>query len=285
MSPLDPPAEWKSEEKEDFKQSSRKQQEAALRLHKSRNSTLEQIKQDSRELDYLKKLDDDIKLFLRALGLKESSPVAMQKAVQMWKEFEYAEDPYKAAAQYLKAKGKQVPSEWFESEGQLDPKFSSLQEKVERVEQQLAQERFAKTAAVLQETWSDFCAEKNAVGKPKFPDINDSESGTKLSSEIGSLVNGITDLSKQFIASRSERIPNLTPDKLFEEAYKFCGGKVDESTDNSGSLSAQDHIAKSRRASLSTPGRGAQIARATSTTKKYKTYREAAEAALATFKE
>jgi hypothetical protein len=284
LSPLEPPAEWNRDEKEAFREGSRKQQEAALRLHNSRAQTVNEIRAARAELEHLKKLNDDVTPYLKAMGVKESSPVALQKALKMWREFEEAKDPRAAAAAYLEAKGVEVPKEFLiDAENTIDPKIAAIQQELSSVKNRLAQEDRARLEETFSSTWQSFESSTNAAGKAKFPDLNDSETGLRLASNIGSLVGGQTELSKQFIANAKERIPNLTWDRLYEEAYKFHGGKVDDS-EAPRPKSQKQHIAISRRAASSVPGRGGSGA-SDSGKKLYKTLREAQEAALASIRE
>lgn len=279
--PLQPPAEWNNEEKADFAASSRKQQEAALRLHRSRMSRLEEIKTAARDFEHVKRLADDIEPFVRALGVKEKPAVAIQKAVALWKQFEEG-DPKAAAAAYLRAKGLNVPRELIENQ-QADPleeKLKPLQEELSSVKMKLAQEEHTKAAEALRQVWTSFEQAKNAAGGHRFPDIlpDKGEAGLRLSSQIGSLVGGHTPLSQQFIASVRARNPEATFETLLTEAYRFYGGRVDDS-EAPKSQSPQQHLYKSNRAASSVPGRGAPASNGG--VRRFKTYREALEAAKA----
>lgn len=287
VSNLQAPAEWSAEEKADWASSSPKQQEAALRLHQSRNSKLEEIKTARREYDSLKSLSDSMTPYLKSVGVKKPTEVALKEAVAMWKEFEEG-DPAVAAAAYLRAKGKEalIPKDWFNENApdpRIDEKITPLQNQVNALTMRLAQADQAQATSILSTAWGEFEGEKNAAGKPKYPDVNESEAGLRLSSSIGSLVRGDTELSKQFVALAKSRIPNLTYNGLLAEAYKYCGGQVIDSA-VSRTQSTQEHIAKSSRAASSVPGRGAQST-SSGPVKKYKTTREAAAAALADFRE
>jgi hypothetical protein len=281
-----PPAEYNREEREDFLALSPKQQEAALRLHRSRMSTLEDIKRHSAELSTYRKLSEDVEPFIKAMGIKDSSPVAIQKAIQMWHDFEKAEDPREAAANYLRAKGREdaIPESWLE--GQEDKKVtaqnSALQEELNQIKLRLAREDHQRALQPVVEALHDFESQKNAAGKPKYPSFRSddtSEEGLKFASSFGSLVNGKTDFSKEFIARTQARIPNLTVSKLYEEAYKFAGGIVDEA-EAPRTQATQKQIQKSNRAAASMPGNGISSA-SSGKVIKYKTTREALAAALA----
>lgn len=275
---LNAPAEWSEEEKQDFYSSSRKQQEASLRLHKSRNSKLEEIKEAAREYNHVKQLNESINPFIKAMGLKERPDVALQKAVQLWKEFEYAEDPRKAAAEYLKAKGVTPPKEWTEVKeaNPLEDKIRTIQEKQDALLNRIAEEERRVVESNLINNWSSFEATKNANGTFKYPDLK-SESGPQLAGQVGSLVNGVTPLSKQFIEVTQKRIPNLDYNRLLEEAYKYLGGKIDDTPARS-QQSAKNHITKAKRAASSKPG-GATMVPIDAGAKKL-THRAALEYAL-----
>lgn len=279
-SKLQPPAEYTAEEKADFLALSPKGQAAQLRLDKSRKAKLEEIKAATKEHEYVKKLADAITPYLKTRGIDEAPEVALQKAIAMWREFE-DNPPEKGAAAFLKAKGRPIPKELLEESevNPLAPEIASLQEDLKSVKNELNQRKVQETAAVLQETWTAFEGTKNASGSPKYPDLGNTESGFKLASKIGSLVSGNTELSKQFIADAKERIPDLTYERLLEEAYRLRGGRVDDSP-AAKTQDTQKHIIQSRRASASRPGSGANSA-SNGLIKKYKTNREALAAAIA----
>lgn len=284
---LKAPAEFTNEEKEDFAASSRKQQEASLRLYKSSRKRFEEIKQATQEYKEIKSLADSTAPFLKVMGVKEKNEVAIQKALALWHGFEYAENPKFAAAQYLMAKGIDPPKEWLDGEkgnnflygnAADDSKIKPLQEKLNLLENRLAQEDKVKVESVLNQTWQSFEATKNASGTSRYPDLQ-GQAGIEKAARIGSLVSGLTDLSKQFIASARDRIPDLTYMKLLEEAYRFNGGRIDD-TAATKTQSAQNHLLKAKRAASSVPG-GASSVGVNGAKKKFLTYREAAAAALA----
>lgn len=284
---LQAPAEWSADEKIDFTTSTPKQQEAALRLHKARQGTLNEIRAAKKDLDDTKRLTETLAPYIKAIGLKKPTEVALKEAIEMWREFEEG-DPDKAAVAYLQAKGRDVPKELLaraQANGPAapDPEKVALQNRLSSVETKIAREETAKASAVLGGAWNLFEQETNAAGIARFPDLGNTESGIRLASNIGSLVGGQTALSQQFIANAKSRIPGLTYPQLLAEAYKYCGGRVDDSP-APRSQDSQKHIAISRRAASSVPGRGAPGASGTAP-KKFKTYREAAEQAMRDLKE
>lgn len=284
LPPLEPPAEWEKEDKELFHQSTRAQQEASLKLHHKRAAKLEEIKREAADLQWAKDLAKEVEPYLKAVGEKIPTHEALIKALKLRNELDSG-DPKANAAAYLRSKGLPVPKDLLEAEEEgkkEDPVISELRRELEAIKSERVQKQTEQTVNVLSQHWQTFEQEKNAAGTPRYPDLANTEKGLELASNIGSLVRGDSDLSKQFIANAKARIPNLTYSKLLEEAYKFYGGTVDEST-APRTQDTQRHIVKSRRAASSVPGRGAQSA--SGTVKKYKSYREAAAAALASLNE
>lgn len=282
---LQAPGEWTAEEKADFEALSEKQQNATLRLYNTRKKTLQNIQQEAADLQWAKDLAKEVEPYLKAVGGKKKAHEALIDALKMRREFDEG-DPKEAAREYLKAKGIPIPKELLDDDSGSridDEKIIPLQKDLDAVKLRLAQEDQAKVASVLSSAWQDFERAKNAAGTPKYPDINNTESGIRISSYIGSLVRGDTALSKQFIASVRDRIPGADFNVLLQEAYKFSGGRVDDS-DAPKTQSTQKHIAKSSRAASSVPGRGAHST-SSGPVKVYKTRREATEAALVELRE
>jgi len=281
--PLQAPSEYTPEEKADFAQLSRKQQEASLRLHKSSRSRLEELKTAAQRYKHLEKLAEDVNPYLQSIGVKEQSTVAIQKAVKLWKQMNEG-DPKAQAAAYLRARGVEPPSEWNEkpsakTAAEIPPEIAARLSAVDQLIYKQQQQEFEGARQTLQTVFSSFEAEKNAAGNPKYPDLDTSEAGLALASNIGTLVFGAGELSKQFTANVRARIPNCTPQRMLEEAYKWYGGRVDESAATTKSQSTQSHLIQSKRAAAPVPGRSSVSARGDNV-KRFKTYREAAAAAL-----
>lgn len=266
LPPLDPPAEYTGAAKTAFQKAPREVQQDILRLHASHREKLQEIKTASREYEGIKALADSISPYLKATGTKEPTEVAMKKAIAMWQEFNQ-DDPGKAkaaAATYLRAKGIPVPRELeaveTSSAPDLSAQLSPLQERLNALESERAQEIATRTQAIGNQMWQSFEASKNAAGKPKYADIQgNSESALRLSRSIGTLVWDDSPLARQFIASVKNRIPNATAEQLLHEAYVFSGGKVDDS-EATKSHSATNHLERSNRAASSKPGRGTNSA-------------------------
>lgn len=279
---LEPPAEFTAEEKDDFKQLTRKQQEAQLRLHKSRLSRLSEIKQAAEEFKYAQKLAEAVTPYLKARGHKEPAEHAVQKAVALY--LETKENPKRAVAAILRAHGMEVPRELIDEKA-IDPveeKIAPLQNELQALKSERAQEQQRQAAAALNSVWTSFEQAKSASGVARFPDIqpDKGEAGMRLAAQIGSLVSGQTPLSQQWIGLTKERIPGATFETLLVEAYKYFGGRVDDASTTRTQTNPQQHLARSNRAASSVPGRGAGL-NSRSTDRKFKSYREAAAAALA----
>lgn len=256
---LEAPAEYSRDEREDFNALNRKQQEAALRLHRSRMSTIEQIKRESAELQWSRDLAKQVEPFLKVRGDKEPTHQQLLKALKVINEID--DNPKAALAQIMQAKGMTVPRELLEQDvtapKYVEEKITPLQSRLEALERKVVEEEHQKVGAVYVNAFNTFSSQQNAGGAPKYPDINSTESGLRLSSQIGSLVGGQSDLSKQFIASVTSRIPDASLETLYAEAYKFYGGKVDDSG-TARSQTPQNHIIKSARAAASVPASGAR---------------------------
>jgi hypothetical protein len=285
---LEPPAEWEAEDKELFSKSSREQQQAALKLHQKRQATFteiarrqEAINREAAELQWVKDIEKQITPFLKARGEKGPTHTQIIKALELVNEID--RDPAATVAAILQARGQPVPRELLEkkSDSGVDEKIAPLQREVESLRMREAQREHERLAGTLRQSWSVFESEKNAAGEAKYPDIaGNSESALKLAGNIGILCGGQTELSKQFIALAKARIPDLTLPRLYEEAYRYYGGRViDAEAPKFPTQENQKHLAISQRAAASKPSRSAPSA-PVGTVKKYKTYREAAEAAM-----
>lgn len=283
--PLQPPAEWDKESKEDFLQSSPKSQEAALRLHQRRQATLEEIKRGKEELRkeaeenaWAKDVVKEITPFLKTRGDKEPTHAQVIKALKVVNEVDA--NTRVAVADILRAKGIPVPAELLEGEEKniADAKIIPLQNDLNAIKMELAQERLSKQRDSLSYVWQNFESEKNAAGRLKFPDVDNTEAGLKLASSIGSLVSGQTALSNQFIANVRSRIPGADYHRVIVEAYRYLGGRVDDSLPTK-TQSSKQHIIQSSRAASSVPGRGTQYVNG-QVKGKAKTIREALEMSM-----
>lgn len=276
----DGPAEYNKEEREAWEKITPEMREANWRLVKSQRSRFTELQEATAKYKHIEELAKTIEPYIKAQGFNDSPAVAMQKAVAMYNEFQNG-DPKAAARDYLRAKGIDPKALLEEEEKSApNPEIIALRKEQEEIKQRLIQEDQAKIGAVLRQTWSEFESVTNGAGQPRFADIvGTDEKAIRLAGQIGSLVGGQTELSKQFIANAQALDPELTHAKLLERAYLYCGGQINDApapkTEN-----PQKHLQRSNRAASSVPGRGSS-GLATSTVKRFKTTREAAEHALA----
>lgn len=278
---LQPPAEYTAEEKADFLSLSRKGQEAQLRLHRSRLSMLEEIKREKADNQWVRDVVKEITPFLKVRGEKEPTHAQVIKALKVVNDLDT--DAQGALLRIAKAKNIPVPKEWEQKEGGADPlqeKIAPLQSELNQLKSRIAQEDLARARTNLSAAWQAFETQTNAAGQARFPDLSNPQTGLALASKIGSLVSGQTELSKQFIADVKGSNPNCTYNDLLEAAYRYYRGRVDDS-EASRSQDTQKHIERSSRAAASVPGRGGVSASASGGVKKFKSYRDAAKAALA----
>lgn len=290
---LNAPAEWSKEEKEDFNQLSRRQQEAALRIHNSRKSVLEQIsrekeevRRESADLQWAKDIAKEITPFLKARGGKEPAHSQIIKALEVVNEID--SNTKDAVVKILRAKGIPIPGQLISGEDgdestaekkSQNDEIVSLRNELNEIKNKYTQEEVNKKTQTLAEAYNSFTSKKNAAGNSRFPDLNNTEEGIRLASSIGSLVGGETPLSKSFIANVRSRIPDADYQTLMQEAYRFYGGRVDDSEPKYQSPN-KIQLIKSSRAAASVPGRGSQYVNGQAKGKA-KSIREALEMSMA----
>ena len=228
----EPPPELTAEERDIFLKSSPEQQATTLRLFKGYQERRAQLNRDLNENGWVKKLAEDVVPFLKATGEKLTPQEALAAALRLRKELEDG-DPIENAARYLKRKGYEAPPELLKlKEGSAkneDPKLLELQKTVDALKLERENEVLKVQVGEFLSDWEKFATQTNAAKQPRFPDVDNSEAGAKLAAKIGSLTNGKTEVSKQFIESVKERLPNAGRVELLTEAYKFYGGRVDDS--------------------------------------------------------
>lgn len=260
---LQPPAEYSPEEKADFLASTPKQQEAALRLNKAGLSRIEAIKREKEdlkreatELQWAKDIVKEITPFLKTRGDKGPTHTQVINALKVVNEVD--SNTQAAVVSILKAKGIPVPRELEDSaqESAPDPQIATLQEELKTIKDRQAQEDLKNAHARMQKALSDFESDKNAAGATKYPDFNNTESGINLARNIGSLVRGEHPHSQGFFAYVEARVSDKSDLSIMREAYKWFGGKVDDS-ETPRTQATQKQIMRSSRASSSVPGRGA----------------------------
>jgi hypothetical protein len=292
---LQPPSEFNAEEKADFEQLTPKQQEAQLRLHRSRQGAFAdvqrsraEIQRDREEIQQTKAMADALTPYLKATGVKEPAEVALKKAIAMWHQFETG-DPKQSAAAYLEARGIPVPKELLEGIEKSVPneEIVSVQRKLDSLESKLTereqQERFQQSL----QHWGSFSQIKNAAGGLRYPEIaGDSEAVIQNATRIGQLVGnyGETEVSKAFLTLVRSKNPNATQTDILDAAYRYLDLKVDDSTQAPSQQDPQKHIQRSNRAAMSKPGNGSGSLNGRAV-KTFKTTREAREYALQVHRE
>lgn len=251
------PSEFTQEEKEFFSKSTPEQQATSLRLFKGHQDRRAQLGRELQEHSWVKKLADDVVPFLKSTGEKMTPQEALTAALKLRKELEEG-NPVENAMRYLKRKGIEVPEGLAKlaKADEEDPKFSLLQKEIESLKLERQTENLQREAHGFLADWETFQTQENAAKLPRFPDVNNSESGQKLAGEIGSLVGGKTEISKQFIAKVAERLPKAGRVELFTEAYRFLGGRIDDSKAIETKAATQNHLQRSNRAASSIPGSG-----------------------------
>lgn len=276
----DGPAEYNKEEREAWSKIPAELKEANWRIVKGQRGKFTELQERNAKVKHIEDLASRIEPYVKARGLQDSAEVALQKAIAMYNEFENG-DPKAAALAYLQAKGVDPKSLLEEAPRSVasDPEIIALRKEQNEIKERLMQEDRVKIGQVLNKAWSDFASVTNGAGAARYADaIGDDEKAIRLASQIGSLVGGQTELSKQFIANAQALDPELTHTKLLERAYVYVGGQIHDApapkTEN-----PQEHLKKSNRAAASVPGRGSS-GLASSPVKKFKSTREAAQYAL-----
>lgn len=254
------PAEYTKQEQAEFLKLPPKIQEANLRLYNSRQSQLRELQEASKKYKDMESLTESIAPFVRAMGIKEPTPIAIQKAISLWQQVESAKDEAsikRETSKIWKAKGFEPPEDWETNEnGHVpDAQFKALQDRQEMIENHLVQQEIAHTNAELTNMFVNFASIKNDDGTNRYPDLH-MESGSDLAKEMGPLVNVQTPLGAKFLEQTKNRISDLDQVRFFEEAYKFLGGQINESF-SAKPQSQNNHLQTASRAKASVPGQGA----------------------------
>lgn len=290
---LQPPAEYTKEEKEDFLALDRKGQERDLRLYgKNQNLRAEgqrlinESKNKEKELSWATNLATQVQDHMRSKGGKAATQEDLLNALEAVNAIAGANNASSVLeVMKLKVKGFKVSPELEaaiagQNKSEVSPELKALQEEMKGIKDERQREKIAQDAATLNKEYISFEAEKNGAGQPRFPDlaVNTADSA-RLASQIGSLVNGQTALSQQFIADCQARIPGLTYQQLLREAYLIRGGKIAEA-EAPKPEDPKKHLIRSNRAASSVPGRGLNGVAVTGIVKKV-SRREALERAAA----
>ena len=269
---FEPPSEYTREEREDFLSLTPKQQEASLRLHKSRLKTIEEIKRERAELDrekiehgHVRELGKQLEPLLKSRGAKESAYSLLAKAAQMVNEVDA--NPRQAILDLIKLRKLDVSDDLLKQlkgDDPIDSKFSQelsdLRKEVNDVKSEKEALRLQHTNNQILAAWDRLGSQKNAAGKPRFPDLFDeSEKGLRLASDVGSLVRNQHPHSAAFYQYLQARIPNPDDQRVLEEAYRWFNGAVDDSLEVPRTQNSKQHVAKMSRAIASTPGNSVPV--------------------------
>lgn len=258
----EPPSEYSAEEKEHFLSLTPEMQAKDLRLYKGVMQRKAELARELQENGWVKDLVKDVNPFLQSLGEKLRPHEAVAAAIKLRNELENG-DPIQNSINYLKRKGVEVPRELLAladggAENKENSDIASLRKEIESLKVERDQEKIKMEAHSFLSDFDTFAGQKNDAGGSLFPDVNNSEKGLKLAEKIGSLVGGKTEVSKQFIAMVKDRNPSIDRIELFKEAYRFFGGRVDDSK-APNKAATQNHIQRSNRAAASIPGSGSSF--------------------------
>lgn len=262
-----PPAEFNRPEQEAWKRGDVKAIQAAYRrINTTRTQEVTRLQNEHRDL---RKLAEVVHPYLEAAGQRGKDPYrAIQEAVSAINEIR--KDPRAGISELLRLH-KLTPDDLKEkSAGQTATEASTaLTSRLERVEHEITRREHQEVANAFGTVFDQLGAATNKAGGKLFPDINESEAGIALAGRIGSTV-----WDKNFQQAVRERIPDATFGDFVIEAYRWHGGRVDQSA---GVSSPQEHIQRAKRASASSSG---VVRRAASAPKKFKTLDEALDSTL-----
>lgn len=258
---LEAPVEYSREEREWFKSLPREGQEIQLRLDKSRQVKLDEIRERSGKVKWLEETVKHVEPFVKITD--SNKPVAEQIITAVKLVNAIHADRRQAALDILEGGGIKLPDEVKKQllpgnvESPESQQIKSLQDRLNRIETEKVQTDNAVIGQVIERAWGAFASTTNGSGAPKYPSIlGNSEEATRLTREIGSLVTGDTPLAVAFVEKQRSLNPNVTPHEMFEAAYRFVNGKIDDSASATKPEDSQKHLKNSNQASASVPGRG-----------------------------
>jgi hypothetical protein len=254
------PAEWSKEEREYFKTLDRRGRDIHLRLQQSRNADYRRrtseydknVNHLKTEYGSLRQMADVVKPFIESAGMNGKDPYkALTEAVAVVKTINT--NPREAIAAILKLKGlrpEDLTGPAPASE-QLHEHVAPLQAEVNSLKQKIAAGERAQTGAYLGQVYDTVTREQNSAGATRFPDLNDTPQGIDLAQRVGRCIR-----SQDFQEAVRARNPNANIRDLIVEAYRWNGGRIDDTpTVPTPSRTPQEHVTRARRASASVPGR------------------------------
>lgn len=278
---FDPPPEWNKEEKEMFRSLDRKGQAAHLRVYEAgRNQYRKYIseadqarRQATAEYRHLQEMARVVDPFVKAAGLKAKDPYkAITEAVALTHLLNT--NPKETIHQILRLKKIPIDS-LTQPDAQPNSELQGLQSEVHSLKTELEASKSQQVRNTLAEVWENVVSEKNTTGTAKYPDLNDTDQGIALAQRTGSLLR-----SADFQRAVKARIPNATLRDFVIEAYRWNGGRIDDSAQSkSAAKTTPAQLNRARRASASVPGRAGRSTSGALKTKA-KTLDEALEMAL-----
>lgn len=275
------PASFTPEEREVFASLAPEIQGRILKINESLVEKHKTLQRREEQVRWAEQIVQEAQPLIEKFGETMSPYQAIVKALKLRNDLETGE-PEAMAAAYLQRKGRPVPKELLEraqpSAGSAAE--SDLRKKVEELENRFKREELTRSAELHLTAWNSFTSQKNEAGANRYPDVNDTESGIQLATKIGQLVSGNTALSQEFIANIRSRNPHAGPIELLDAAYRYYGGRIDDSKPAQNTRkqpSTEEHLKRSAIAAASKPGSGGI---SSDRVVKYKSTRDALAAAM-----
>lgn len=246
---IEPPNGFTAEEKAAWKQGNVKAiQKGFQRLALERERVVSQAQNEG---GTYRKLAETVAPYIEAAGMKGKDPAtAITEALAVVNAIN--KNPQQALAAIAQLKGVTLgaaPQNGQQQNGpDLTQHLTPLQTQLNTVTEYIKTSQQRDVAASFSQVFDSMMNEKNKAGTTRFPDVKTDEEGTRLASNIGSLVR-----SPDFQAAVRSRIHGAGLRELVVEAYKWYGGRID---DSEATKSQVNHLAKASRAASSVPGRG-----------------------------
>jgi hypothetical protein len=275
------PGNLNKQEIETFYKAPPEVQQMTLRLHEANQRHSNQLREQAKELHDTRQFQESLAPFVKALGINLPPQVAAQRAIQFWHEWETAkseQDLKLQAAKTWRAKGIEPPEDWINTPNNngVQTHLKPLQDELSMIKKEIAQQKQEQANTQRTNTFVQFALAKNEDGSERYPDFY-TDSGSDLAKELSILVNPEHPEGQVFIKRVQSRTPNYDETKLYEAAYKFLGGQIQDSSSTKPS-SQTNHIQTATRAKASVPGQGA--APNSHNIKKYEKDEDAIAAAL-----
>lgn len=271
--PIKAPAEFNKEEKAAWEKGDTKQVLKAFeRIHKSRTANFSRAQAAiQQEYGTMKELADRIKPYIEASGNNGKDPYrALTEAVAAVQMIN--SNPKLALKQILQMKGLTLEELQDDSaEDKTSSKIEPIQARLNQLEQELKRRENEGVQRQFVDVFTSLQTEKAANGANRFLDLQDTEEGKQLAFDIGSQLR-----DQAWVERTKRRMPTAGLRELVVEAYKYLGGRIDESKESPQQKT--EEIKRAKSASASVPGRSSSIPGKFG--KKAKTLEEAVDAAF-----